>query len=119
MGEIAKILEIIDSKVDEGVGPRGAWTKSKVKLDNSTTAYLFNPVSVGDVLESYENNGYTNWRKAKEGAYGEQVKPATQSSPVASNEVLELLRDNNKMLKQLTGEVDVEGNDLPEPDFGG
>ena len=119
MGEIAKVVSIEDANVKEGMGKKGKWVQAKVNLDNSKTAYVFQPIEVGDVLESYENQGYTNWRKAKEGAYGEQVKPATQSSPVASNEVLELLRDNNKMLKQLTGEVDVEGNDLPEPDFGG
>lgn len=111
MSEIAKVVSIEDPQAKSGMGKNGKpWSQAKVALDNGKFAWVFNPVGVGYVLESYENNGYTNWRKAKEGAYGNS---APKASPAASSELLELLKDNNRMLKQLVGDVDDD-----TPDFG-
>lgn len=127
--EVAKVVSIEDSSVKSGTNKKGQpWSQAKVALDNGKTAFVFNPVGVGDVLESYENNGYTNWRKAKEGAYAPQTAPQPAQAPVASDELLTLVKDNNRMLKALVGETESTnetGDDLPpaeaydEPDFGG
>lgn len=111
---VGKVTEVLDPKTRDGIGKNGKpWSQAKVKLDSGDVAYVFNPVEIGDVLESYDNNGYTNWRRAKAGAYGESTSAAPKAAPAASNELLELVKDNNRMLKQLVGDVDDD-----TPDFG-
>ena len=71
--------------------------------------------------------GKTMYGSVVEGQYGyrfqadpygdapAQTAPQPVQAPQASNELLELVKDNNRMLKALVGETT---NEVEEPDFG-
>lgn len=65
---IQEVAEILDPSVKTGVGKLGEWTQAKVKLKNGETAYIFQPIEVGDMVEAFQNGEYTNWKIVKEPA---------------------------------------------------
>ena len=65
---IQEVVEIIDPAIKTGVGKLGEWSQAKVKLKNGETAYIFQPIEVGDMVEAFQNGAYTNWKIVKEPA---------------------------------------------------
>lgn len=58
----ATVIQIVDDNAKNGTTKAGKpYTMSRVGLSNSESVFVFNPVSIGDVLESVESGGYINW----------------------------------------------------------
>lgn len=63
---LARIRNVIDATFRTGEKNGKSWSIAKVELDNGKTTNIFNPIAVGDTVESFEKDGYTNWRLPKE-----------------------------------------------------
>lgn len=101
MGQIAKVVNIIDPEFKSGTSVKGKpWSIAKVELDNGKTTNIFAPIKVGDVVESFkdEKSGYWNWKLAKQGAYD---KP--QAQPANTDALRELYKLNLAIYKAVTG----------------
>lgn len=61
-----RVTRIVDPHAAAG----DSWSQASVQLDNGQIVRIFNPINVGDEVESYQNGRYTNWRimKPKAGA---------------------------------------------------
>ena len=94
-----KVTAIIDEKFKEGNGAKGPWSISSVELDTGIVANVFNPVAVGDEVESYEteNNGrtFTNYRKVRTGGGN-------------SNQALKYIAEQNKELLSRVDELNAK-----------
>lgn len=65
--ETSEITAILDPAAHTGIGKNGKpWTQAMVELQNGAQVRMFMPVRVGDKVESYDNNGYKNWRVIKQ-----------------------------------------------------
>jgi hypothetical protein len=65
-----KVQSIINPEAKTGFNAKGQkWSTSQVELEDESRVYIFNPIEVGDEVESYttEKDGrtFTNWRKKK------------------------------------------------------
>lgn len=67
MSDRAKVREIIEAVAMEGVSAKTGrpWSKAKVELDNGVQTFIFNPIRVGEEVESFQNGDYKNWRLVK------------------------------------------------------
>ena len=87
-----KVTAIIPGSEKGGMGKNGKpWSSVKVEIDDGfAQTYIFQPIAIGDEVEAYENNGYTNYRKVKQG-----------SMEIAT--IINMLQDMTKKLDQLLG----------------
>lgn len=86
-----KVIKIIDSEAKSGEKNGKHWSTSKVLLDNDQEVYIFNPISENDEVESYENKGYTNWRKVKETTGSTDIDKAFKIIYTQNKEILAAL----------------------------
>lgn len=95
----AKVKNILDPEAQSGMGKNGKpWSMAQVELDNGKSIKIFNPIEVGDLVESYKNGEYWNWRKVKPGQ-GE-----AQPAPANTDALRELYKLNLAIYKAITGE---------------
>lgn len=94
---MTKVTEILEENVRTGTGSKGDWAMHLVKLDDDDEVRIFAPIEVGDEVESYEYNGYTNWRKAGGNGGGGSSKKSSSSQGGGKNYDKEL-----KELRELT-----------------
>lgn len=75
-----QVREIVDAEVKSGVGAKGPWTQALVELEDGQQVRIFQPIKVGDNVESYEteSNGtkYTNWRLVKSDPKHDEIMTA-------------------------------------------
>lgn len=62
MGKTYRVVRVLDPEVASGVNDNGAWARAEVEFDNGWTKQVFQPVRVGDMVESYKNGQYWNYR---------------------------------------------------------
>ena len=109
----AKVKNILDPEAQSGMGKNGKpWSMAQVELDNGKSIKIFNPIEVGDLVESYKNGEYWNWRKVKG---GQTETPA----PANTDALRELYKLNLAIYKAITGEdytgVQKETTSAPKP----
>ena len=78
MNDKSRVREIIDAEAKSGVSAKTnkPWSSAKVELENGTQTYIFNPIKVGDEVESFQNGEYTNWRLVKSDPKHEEIMTA-------------------------------------------
>lgn len=92
----AKVKNIIDPEAQGGMGKNGKpWSMAQVELDNGKSIKIFNPIEVGDLVESYKNGEYWNWRKVKE--------QAANNAPANNDAMRELYKLNLAIYEAITG----------------
>lgn len=101
-----KVERIVDDCVNSGVKNNKQWSQASVQLDDGQIVRIFNPVMVGDEVESEVNGKYTNWK----------VKKSTQA---VSNDVEKLINQMAKEIQTLSRRVEaleartpVQGNNF-------
>ena len=109
----AKVKNILDPEAQSGMGKNGKpWSMAQVELDNGKSIKIFNPIEVGDLVESYKNGEYWNWRKVKGGQ-------TETSAPANTDALRELYKLNLAIYKAITGEdytgVQKETTSAPKP----
>lgn len=57
-----KVTKIINDNVNSGAN----WSQSSVQLNDGQIVRIFNPVQIGDTVESFENGKYINWKIKKQ-----------------------------------------------------
>lgn len=101
---IQEVVEILDPSVKTGVGQKGEWTQAKVKLKNGETAYIFQPIEVGDMVEAFQNGQYTNWKIVKEPAkrgFAETKAPPAGTGQAPQTEATGFTQKDRDMLVEL------------------
>lgn len=88
-----KVTRIINDRIKESA----SWSMSLVELDDGQQVRIFNPISVGDEVESYVKDGYTNWKIKKGGASGDVDK--------VINTLFDELRTLSKRVEVLEAEL--------------
>ena len=92
----AIVTEILDDNAKSGIGKNGKpWSMSRVGLSNGESIFIFNPIELGQVVESHQDGAYTNWKPKKEDPKHEEIMNALR-----------------KIYTAITGEVEVK----PEPE---
>ncbi len=112
-----KIVKIVNDNVNSGVN----WSQSSVQLNDGQIVRIFNPVTVGDIVESFQNGKYTNWRIKKDSQNSDTEKVINS---MAKN-IQTLLARVEKLEKELDelkdlninvnrSRVDVDMSDAPD-----
>lgn len=83
--------------VNESVRETANWSMALVELSDGQQVRIFNPISVGDEVESYLKDGYTNWKIKKGGASGDVDK--------VINTIFDELRTLSKRVEVLEAEL--------------
>lgn len=111
--EIDYVQTIEQTPFKTGVGKNGKdWALYGVTTKSGKKGSTFDgDLITGDQVVVKQNGDYTNISRATAKAT-EEVQEHKKT-----DELLELVRENNKMLKALVGET--EETPLDEPDFGG
>jgi hypothetical protein len=76
--EIVSVIQILDDRAKHGVSSKTGkeWSMSRVGLSNSESAFIFNPIEIGDVVELKINGEYKNWEKKKVDPKHEEIMKA-------------------------------------------
>lgn len=92
-----EVVKVIDPFAKSGFSEKTQkeWSMAYVELSNGEKARIFNPIAVGDKVESVQNGEYKNWVK---------VRPPK----VDGNEVMEALKRIESKLDKLLGEDEKE-----------
>ena len=62
----AIVTEILDDNAKSGMGKNGKpWSMSRVGLNNGESVFIFNPIDIGQVVESHQDGEYINWKPKK------------------------------------------------------
>lgn len=79
-GQEAKVIEVLDISAKSGVGKNGkAWSMARVGLDNKESAFIFNPIAVGDTVVAIKNGEYINWQKKRVNPEHEEIMKALRA----------------------------------------
>ena len=71
------VNEILDDRAKVGKTKAGKdYSMSRVGLSNGESAFIFNPIEIGDVVELTINGEYKNWAKKKTDAKHEEIMKA-------------------------------------------
>lgn len=89
-----KVERIVNDTVNSGVKNNKHWSQASVQLDDGQIVRIFNPVMVGDEVESEQNGQYTNWK----------VKQFKSES--VSNDVDKIINQMSKDIQTLTARVE-------------
>lgn len=96
---IQTVKLIIDAEAKGGTGKNGKpWSMAHVELDNGKTINIFNPIAIGDKVESYKNGEYWNWRKVKDEA---QTSSDSAVDATKLDHILKAVNDNRVMLEAI------------------
>lgn len=87
-----KVERIVNESVNSGVKNNKQWSQASVQLNDGQIVRIFNPVMVGDEVESEQNGQYTNWK----------VK---QSSASVGSDVEKIINQMAKDIQTLMGRV--------------
>lgn len=76
--EAVYVTQILDDKAKHGYSEKTKkeWSMSRVGLSNGESAFIFNPIEVGDVVEEQINGEYKNWAKKKLDPKHEEIMKA-------------------------------------------
>lgn len=76
--ETATVIEIIDPKAKFGTSQKTgkAWSMSRVSLSNGESTFMFNPIELGQVVESVQDGEYKNWRVKKPNPQHDEIMAA-------------------------------------------
>lgn len=88
-----KVTRIVNEVVNSGVKNGKQWSQASVQLSDGQIVRIFNPVTVGDEVESEQNGQYTNWKVSKQ-------------SSVASGDVERLINSMGEELRTLSKRVE-------------
>lgn len=101
MSDVVAVIKIMDTRAKYGKSQKTGkdWSMSYVELNNGESAYIFNPIEIGDVVESVQNGEFKNWQK--------------QKAPDPKHK--ELLDRLDRIIKILTNDTVV----VPEDDIAG
>jgi hypothetical protein len=104
-----KVTSIINSEVNKGA----TWSMSSVELSDGQIVKIFNPVMVGDEVESYQKDNYTNWRIKKV-----QAGAVSGDAEKIINMLSKQVQEQGELLQTLLGRInDLElGKKLEKPD---
>ena len=96
----ATVKTIIEREAKSGIGSNGKpWSKAHVELDNGKTINIFNPINEGDVVESFKNGNYWNWRKVTSQSSQSSAVPTIDSTKL--DQILKAIHD---VYEVVTGE---------------
>lgn len=111
-----KVVKIINDNVNSGAN----WSQSSVELNDGQIVRIFNPVQIGDTVESFINGKYTNWRIKKQSVSNDTEKVINSMSQdiqtllgrinKLESRVIELEQINIKESRSQVSKV----NDMPE-----
>ena len=104
-----EVISIINSEVNKGA----TWSMSSVELSDGQIVKIFNPVMVGDEVESYQKDNYTNWRIKKV-----QAGAVSGDAEKIINMLSKQVQEQGELLQTLLGRInDLElGKKLEKPD---
>lgn len=95
----ATVTEILDDSAKSGMGKNGKpWSMSRVGLSNGESVFIFNPIDIGQVVESVQDGEYINWKPKK--------------ADPKHDEIMAALR---KIYQAITGEVEEAPAPKPTP----
>jgi hypothetical protein len=80
---------------------------ARVRLSNGKEANIFQPIDIGDAVESYDNKGYMNWRKIS--AANDRPAPATSQPQPAQVDNSQLDRIEKQLSLVLEGINELKG----------
>lgn len=95
MIEESIVNKVLDANAKSGYSEKTKkdWSMSRVELKNGETAFIFNPIEVGDVVEAVQNGEYKNWQKKKVDPKHDEIMKllreihsAVTQSPIKSQE---------------------------------
>lgn len=103
--EKSVVKEIVEQNIKSGTNKLGKpWAQTVVELENGTQARIFEPIKVGDEVESYttekDGQSYTNWRIVKH-------DPKHDDLMLAMREIYKLVAG---IYKEVTGKVPEKPN---------
>lgn len=106
MNDRVTVTEVLDNFAKHGHSDKTNkdWSMSRVGLSNGESAFVFNPIAVGDVVEAKENNGYKNWFR---------VNPKAQAENAKHDELVNRLDRIERLLGRIY--VQVGGEVTPTP----
>ena len=92
-GEKSVVTEILDAAAHTGMGKNNKpWTQAMVELENGSQVRIFQPIKVGDKVESYKNGDYINWRIVKQDKLDQQEVL----------KILQIIYDDVQLIKKAT-----------------
>lgn len=75
--DIVHVTEVLDDRAKVGKTKTGKdYSMSRVGLSNGESAFIFNPIEIGDVVEEQINGEYKNWAKKKLDPKHEEIMKA-------------------------------------------
>lgn len=76
--EAVFVNQILDDRAKHGYSEKTKkeWSMSRVGLSNGESAFIFNPIEVGDIVEEQINGEYKNWAKKKTDPKHEEIMKA-------------------------------------------
>jgi hypothetical protein len=72
------------------------FSQAMVELENGAQTRIFNPIKVGDKVESYRNNDYINWRIVKQ----------DKADQAELMKIIQLMYDDIQAIKKMVGVTD-------------
>jgi uncharacterized protein YlxW (UPF0749 family) len=112
-----KVVRIVNDCVNSGAN----WSQASVELNDGQIVRIFNPVMVGDIVESERNGQYTNWKVLKQSTTSDMDKIVNEMAKTVQK-LEKRVEDLERQIKDLTmdklkqtnyGEVDMRD----APDF--
>lgn len=96
----SSVLDIIDNNAKHGTSSKTGkdWSMSKVKLQNQEVVYIFNPIDIGDVVESVQNGEYLNWQKVKPEKSPSEIPPSTAQLDRIESQIQDMHSDLRKFM---------------------
>lgn len=92
-----RVERIVNESVNSGVKNNKQWSQASVQLNDGQIVRIFNPVMVGDEVESVTNGQYTNWNVKRD---------FKSESSAVSSDVDKIINQMSKDIQTLTGRVD-------------
>lgn len=109
--ETATVKAIKQRAIKSGTSSNGRdWQMDLVILDTGEEVRIFSPIEINDEVESYDNNGYKNWRLkdgGQEGTGGRQrtASPSTSEGGITTDqiyaEVLKISKRQDEIVDRL------------------
>lgn len=94
----SSVIRILDVNAKQGIGKTGKpWSMSKVQLQTGEQVYIFNPIGIGDVVESVQNGEYINWNRKRDA----QPQRSDQSDVLQSDDSPSNIPDNTAQLDRI------------------
>jgi len=91
------VTEIVEAHAKSGYSEKTKkdWSMARVGLSNGESCFMFNPVSLGDVVEQKEINGYQNWVKVKVDPRHEEIMKGLKFIASQNKAILAAIRGDD------------------------